>query len=329
MGMFAVIGASGLVGGNLTRVLLNQGYPVRAVVHGDTRGIAGLDIETVRADVKLPESLLRAVQGCEIVFDCAGVISLDMHSWTEMEAANTSGTRHVVEACLACGVRRLVYVSSIHAVVQEPLDQPVDEARPRVAGRRYPPYDLSKAAAELEILRGMRRGLECVILRPTAILGPHDFKPSYIGKAILKLAGGRIPALVQGGFDWVDARDVAAGAAQAGLHAASGSSYNLSGHWRTVREVAQQVEQMTGMPAPRFTLPIWVAYLGAPVLGALASFSRTEPIYTPVSLRALHSNQHISHARASRDLGYKPRPFEQTVEEAVHWFAQNGYLGIQ
>jgi dihydroflavonol-4-reductase len=328
-----VTGAAGLVGANLVRLLLGQGREVRAIIHSDRRGLAGLDVETIQADVRDLTTLERAMAGVEVVYHLAGAISLAMDSGPEMEAVNVLGTQNVVEACLSRGVRRLVHFSSIHALCQEPLNQPVDETRPFVdvqcsetSLKQIPPYDRSKARGEREVQAGMARGLEAVILQPTAMLGPFDFKPSHQGQALIQLAQGRLPALVQGGFDWVDVRDVVAGALCAEQVAPPGRSYLLSGHWHTVRQVADLAASVTGRSAPLITVPLGLAEAFAPLMVLLGRFNGIHPIYTRVTLRALRSNRQVSHDRAASELGYTVRPLAETVGDTLTWFQENGYL---
>jgi dihydroflavonol-4-reductase len=247
-----------------------------------------------------------------------------MDNWDELQRVNVAGTQNVVEACLRCGVEKLVYFSSIHAYQQEPFDLPLDEDRPLLTDERVPPYERSKAAAELIARQAPERGLATVILIPTAILGPYDFRPSYLGQALRLLARGRIPALVHGGYDWVDVRDVVAGAMQAERQGRSGNRYILSGHWHSLRGLAQVTATITGRSAPHFVVPIWLAELFQPVMARLAQLNGSQPIYTKAMLNAMRSNRQISHARATRDLDYKPRPFEQTLKDTLDWFAEQG-----
>ena len=321
-----VTGATGHIGANLIRALLTQGRHVRALLHVNRQAIEGLEVEIASGDVCYPASLCQAFDGADVVYHLAARISLSMGDWPVVERVNVTGTRNVVEACLKCGVRRLVHFSSIHAFNQEPLDIPVDESRPFVESRRCPPYDRSKAAGEKEVRGGIERGLDAVIVNPTAVIGPYDFEPSYFGEALLAIARRRLPALVSGGFDWVDARDVVAGAMRAEECAPTGAKYLLSGNWVSIVEMAALVEEVTGVPAPRLSLPLWLAYVGTPFTAAFARLVGTRPIYTGVSLRALKSNRCISHERAARDLGYNPRPFRETLIDTLRWFQENGYL---
>jgi dihydroflavonol-4-reductase len=245
-----------------------------------------------------------------------------MDNWDELKRINVDGTRNVIEACLHCGVRKLIYFSSIHAYQQAPFDQPLDEDRPLQVGDNIPPYERSKAAAEHLVRRAAVRGLASLIIIPTAILGPYDYHPSYIGGALQMLAGGRIPALVEGGYNWVDVRDVVKGAIQAERLGNSGERYILSGHWRSLVEVAQTTSRITGKSAPRLVVPIWLADLFQPVMEKLAQINHSQPLYTKPMLGALRSNQQITHARATRDLGYQPRPFEETLQDTLVWLTK-------
>jgi dihydroflavonol-4-reductase len=319
--MIAVTGASGLLGGNLVRALLAKGERVRVLVHQDQRAVSGLDVAIARADLDDPASLERAFEGVEVVHHLAGLITLRTDTWQEVRRVNVMGTRHVVDACLRCGVKRLVYYGSVHSRQPEPFDRPLDEDRPLITDPSLPPYDRSKALAELEVRQGIERGLDAVILLPSAILGPYDFSPSYIGEALQLMQRGGLPVLTTGGYNWVDARDVSAGAIRAAEVASAGSCYILSGHWLSIHEVAVRTAQISGTRPPRWVVPLRLAGLALPVMEKLATLRGSQPLYTSAMLSALHSNRLISYARARRDLGYFPRPFIETLTDTLAWFA--------
>ena len=315
-----VTGAAGHIGANLVRALLAQGRPTRALVHVDRKAVEGLDVEVFEGDIGNPDSLVDAFEGAEVVYHLAVHISIRNDEWPLLESINVIGSRNVVEACLRCGVRRLVHFSSIHAITQELTDIPASESQ------HYPPYDRSKAAAEREVRQGIERGLDAVIISPTAIIGPYDYKPSHFGEALLKLANGKLPALVSGGFDWVDVRDVIQGAMRAEERAPTGAKYILSGHWVSLRDLAALVEQMTGASAPGFVCPMWLARIGAPIVTALDRLRGRRPLYTSASLQALRDNRSISYQKATKELDYHPRPFRETLIDTLRWFEENGRL---
>lgn len=298
---------------------------MRALVHEHSQSLQGLDIEIVRGDVCDIDSLSRAFAGAEVIYHLAARISISMDDWRPLERVNVIGTRNVIEACLRSGVRRLIHFSSIHALVQEPLDVRVDESRPW-AEFDSTPYARSKALGCKEILLGFPRGLDAVILSPTAIVGPHDYQLSHFGEALLSLARGKLPALVTSGFDWVDVRDVVECAIRAEEQAPAYAHYLLSGHWVPLREVATLVAEITGVPAPRTVLPLWLVRLGVPISTAISRIAGKRPLYTAGSIKALHSNRRISHDKATRDLGYRPRPFRETIIDTLRWFEETGQL---
>jgi len=324
--MIVVTGAAGHAGANLVRALVAKGRPVRALVHLDRRALEGLDIEVIQGDICNPDSLLKAFEGAEVVYHLAARISISKDPWSRLEAVNITGTRNVVEACLRCGVRRLVHFSSIHTMTDTSNGTPVDESNPLVESHRYPPYDRSKAAAERELRQGIAKGLDAIIISPTAIIGPYDYKPSHFGEALLRLANGRLPALVAGGFDWVDVRDVVGGAMRAESTAPTGAKYILSGHWLSLREVAKMAEELTGVKAPGSVCPMWLARIGAPFVTAFDTLARRRPLYTAISLQALRGHRHISHQKATRELDYQPRPFRETLIDTLEWFEAAGKL---
>lgn len=321
-----VTGACGHIGANLVRALIDDGRPVRSMVHVHDRGIEGLDTELVKGDVCDSESLYQAFRDAEVVYHLAGCISLSMKDWPQLESINVVGTRNVVEACLRTGVKRLVHFSSIHALQQEPFSAPVNESRPLTDSPDFPPYNRSKALGEKEVWRGIDKGLDAVILNPTGVIGPFDYEPSYLGRALLDMARHKLLALVTGGYDWVDVRDVVQGAITAEKKAASGACYILSGHWVSMCDMAKMVSEVTGTPPPLFTFPLWLARLGVPVVSAVSKLKGEPPLYTNFSLKTLKSNRNMSHEKASRELNYQPRPFQETLTDTLQWFQDSGQL---
>jgi dihydroflavonol-4-reductase len=153
-----------------------------------------------------------------------------------------------------------------------------------------------------------------------------DYQPSFFGEVLLSLARGRLPALVAGGFDWVDVRDVVSGAIRAAEVAAPGAEYLLSGHWATLREVAGIVDRISGSGVPGFNCPMWLAGLGAPLATAAARFRKRRPLFTSFSIRTLREADQVSHDKATRDLGYQPRPLPDSIEDTLKWFHEAGRL---
>jgi len=322
-----VTGASGHVGANLMRALLERGDNVRALVYERAAALEGLDVERVRGDVLDADSLARVFEGAERVYHLAAIISIDGDRGGAVPAVNVRGARNVAEAALAAGVQRLVHCSSIHAFDQKPHDQPLDETRSRSDQRRgHPAYDVSKARGEREVRAVIERGLDAVIVNPTAIIGPNDFEGSKMGRVFLDLVRRALPTLIDGGFDWVDVRDVCAGMIAAGDRGRTGESYLLGGRYASVRELADIVHGATGIRPPRATSPMWLARIGAPFVVAAGRITGREPLYTGEALRALRANRNILVTKARDELGYRVRSLEQTVHDALSWYVASGRL---
>jgi dihydroflavonol-4-reductase len=322
----AITGATGHLGANVVRLLLEEGRDIRVMVRDDLRALEGLDVETVRGDVTDPGSLARLFSGADTVFHLAGRISITGIEDPELPATNVEGVRRVVDACVESGVQRLVHVSSIHAFSTKPNDDVLDENRELALGDHHKPYDRSKAAGQLEALKGIERGLEVVVVNPTAIVGPHDFKVSAMGRVILDIYHHRLPALVDGGYNWVDVRDVARGILLAEEKGRSGENYLLSGHWRSLLELAAYITRHTGRVTSRTAIPYGMALFFSYFSGAFSRIFKRPTNFTPFSMQSIRCHRFISHLKATEELGYVPRPFEKTIKETMTWFDEAGML---
>jgi len=306
-------------------MLARKGHAVRALVHRNTLRLSEPGVEIVQGDLLDLGSLIHATSGVGTVFHTAAHISVSPWEWRQDEEINVLGTRHLLDACRRNGVGRLVHFSSIEALVDEPFDTPVDESRPLAERRGYPPYARSKAAGQRWVEQAYAEGLDAIVLHPTAMLGPGDSRLGLPNRGLLALYCGRLPALVEGGFDWVDVRDVAAAAIRAAAEAPAGRRYILSGHWVSLRDIAVLMDEMTGRRITRPVCPMWLARVGAPFATVFGQLTRRQPLFTVDSLRPLRSNPRISRDRAGRELGYAPRPFRETVADTLAWFQECGY----
>lgn len=322
-----VTGASGHVGANLVRELVARGESVRALVHRSSASLAALGVEQVAGSVTDPASLASAFTGATRVYHLAGVISLEGDPDGRVWQVNVDGTANVARACHEAGVGRLIHVSSVHAFDQRPLDRTLDETRPQIAdSSHHSAYDRSKAASERAVREAIDRGLDAVIVNPTGIMGHVDHGPSRLGQLLLDLAGRKLPALLDGGFDFVDVRDVVAGTIAAGDRGQTGANYILGNSWYALWELAALASSVTGVPGPRLVTPVWTARLGVPIAKVLAKVGNKPPAMTHESLDVLISNRSISSDKAKRELDYRPRPLAETVRDAYRWFAEQGML---
>jgi dihydroflavonol-4-reductase len=219
-----------------------------------------------------------------------------------------------------------VHFSSIETLLGDRSTRLVDESCAPSEFLGVPPYARSKVAGEGEVRRAIARGLDAVILYPSAILGPYDHNLGYPNAGLLALANGSLWALVDGGFDWVDVRDLVQGAIEAADSAPAGARYILSGHWASLRDLALLARELNGVRVPRLAFPIALARIGAPFATALSGLSGRRPLFTSAALYPLRDDRRISHARATRELGYHPRPLAETVAATLQWLDFRGLL---
>ena len=322
----AVTGASGHIGVNLCQELIERGHSVKALVHNTDHGIRNLPLEIVRGDLMDPSSLSRLVSGADVVFHLAAVISIQVKKKEEIFQKNVGGTENILKAAQKEGVRRFIHFSSIHALVQEPFDAVLDEKRSLALKDRID-YSQTKARAELAVYEAVKQGLDAVVLNPTAGIGPNDYAPSLLGRALIMIYTGRIPALIQGGYDWVDVRDVARAAVESIEKGEKGERYILSGHWRSLCQLADLVYTTSGERFKKLTFSAGLAWIGLPFLKLYCRLNSTQPLYTGDSLSILsRGHRNISSEKAKRSLGFNPRPIEETLKDTFNWFRRNGFI---
>ena len=328
--MIVVTGAPGHIGNNLVRGLLSRGLRVRCMaLKGESlKPLDGMDVEVVEGDVRDASSLDRAFLGADAVFHLASVISLIPGHMDLLEQVNVRGARNVAEACLRTGVKRLVYTSSIHAFVEPPHGIPIDESATLDPSQVLMAYSKTKAQGTLEVLDVAAKGLDVVVMFPTGVIGPYDYKPSEFGQMILDYSRGKLPVRIRGGYDFVDVRDVAEGHIQALLKGPPGSKYILHGEWISVDDIMKEISFATGRPVPRLCLPPGLARFAAGAVTAYSARTGKKPPFNADSFNTLQGNSLVRTEKAEKELGFSPRPISRSIRDSVEWFIQAGMLRI-
>jgi dihydroflavonol-4-reductase len=322
-----VTGASGFVGGHVTRLLREQGCRVRVLVRptSDLRGLAGLEVERVEGDLRVPESLEKAVAGCEVIYHVAADYRLWARDPDELYRSNVDGTRNLLEAAQRAGVRRVVYTSTVGCIGVAGDGTPGDEDAPVRLEDMKGAYKRSKFMAERVALEYASRGLPVVAVNPTAPIGDRDVKPTPTGRIILDFLLGRMPAYVDTGLNLVDVRDVARGHLLAAERGRPGERYILGARNMTLREILAALADITGRPAPTVRLPYAVAWAFGAAETAWAGVSGREPRAPLDAVRMARKKMWVRTDKAERELGYHPGPVEDALGRAVKWFRENGY----
>ena len=329
--MIVVTGATGHIGNVLVRLLLrNKNESVRVLIpkFENSTSLEGLAVEKVEGDVLNLDSLIRAFQGVEIVYHLAAIVSIMPGKNKMMSRVNVEGTANVIKACLACRVRRLVYTSSIHALGNISQGKLIDESFPFDIDNAMGEYDRSKAQASLKVLEAVKQGLDVVIICPTGVIGPYDFKPSQIGKFFLSFAKKKLKAYIAGAFDFVDVRDVALGHIMACEKGVTGEKYILSGQLISIDGIMSILQEVTGLEPPRLKIPVWLIRMIAPFTSFYYRLKKSEPLFTSYSIKTLMSHPLVSHDKASQELNYFPRSIKESISDTINWFRQSGKLQL-
>ncbi|MBV6397520.1 MAG: Aurachin B dehydrogenase [Anaerolineales bacterium] len=318
--MWLVTGATGHIGNVLVRKLLERGEKVRALIlRGESREpLNGLEVEAVEGDVLDLDSLFESLRGVKGIFHLAGLISIMPGANPLVRQVNVDGTKNILRAAQETGMARVVYISSIHAI-QRVEQGVIDESLPYDMNNPYGAYDRSKAEATLAALEAARAGLDVVVVCPTGVIGPHDYRGSMLGAVIHDAARAKPSLYVDGAYDFVDVRDVAEGLIAAAEKGRRGESYIVSGHKISIRYLLETVREITGRPFFQMKIPFNLAKFAARFTPMYYRLAHARPRFTPYSLEVLQSNSNISHAKAAREFGYSPRVFYETIADTVKW----------
>jgi nucleoside-diphosphate-sugar epimerase len=324
-----VTGGSGHLGANLVHRLLDEGHPVRVLVRlgSDNRALDGLDVERVYGDLRDPSAMEVAVRGCQRIYHCAAKLSTVGGGEREIFDCNVIGTRNLLRAAAAAGVERVVVTGSFSAVGHLP-DRPSDEEVPFYPFEKGMPYEFTKTFVEHECLRAVARGLDVRIATSCAILGPHDYKPSRMGRTLFDFANGRMRAYIHGGFEFVSAHDIVTGHLLAMDKGRTGEKYIFSTEYVTVDQLMALFERITGRPRPRLRLPgpvmMAVASVASPILTRF--FPNVNQRLTPGAVRILRMGRRADCSKAKRELGYRPTSVEAAVRAAYRDFVRRGLI---
>jgi dihydroflavonol-4-reductase len=323
-----VTGATGFVGSAVVRALLAAGFRVRALVRckSSRANLEGLEVEFAEGDMRDAGAVLPAAKGARYVFHVAADYRLWAPDPKEILRANVEGTRVVMEAAEAAGAERVVYTSSVATLKPRDDGKPADETALLSEGEAIGAYKRSKVAAERLVEDMLGKGLPAVIVNPSAPIGPRDRRPTPTGRMIVEAASGRMPAFVDTGLNVVHVDDVATGHVKALRHGSIGERYILGGENMTLEQLLGRITRLTRQSPPRFRLPRWPLYPLAFAAEATARLTKREPLLTLDGLRLSEHLMYFTSAKAERELGYRPRPAEDAIRDAIDWFRQAGYL---
>ena len=327
-GPVLVTGASGFVGSAVAAALTRHGYRVRAFARASSPRTNLVDFagEIAEGDLLDRPSLDRAMHGVTALCHVAADYRIWAPDPAEIVRNNLDGTRNVMEAARAAGVRRIVYTSSVATLKPDP-DGAADEHRAATAAEPVGAYKRSKVAAE-RLVEAMvaESGLPAVIVNPSTPIGPRDVRPTPTGRIVIEATAGRLPAFVDSGLNLVHVDDVAEGHVLALEQGEVGERYILGGEDVSLRAMLEAIARLAGRRPPTIGLPRAPLYPLAWANEMIARVTGKEPFLTRDALRMARHNMYYSSAKARSALGYRTRPYEAALADAIGWFRAAGML---
>ncbi|HEY7404320.1 MAG TPA: hopanoid-associated sugar epimerase [Candidatus Angelobacter sp.] len=324
-----ITGATGFVGSHVARALASEGAELRLLVRATSRkdNIADLHGEAVVGDLREPESLKKAMAGCEFVFHVAADYRLWVRDPEEMYRANVEGTRSIIAAAQQSGVRRVIYTSSVATMGFTKEGHIATETSPVSINDMVGHYKRSKFMAEEIALEAGRKGANVVVVNPTTPIGEYDIKPTPTGRIVVDFLKRKFPAYVDTGLNLADVKEVARGHLLAMEKARPGERYILGGENLTLKQILDKLAALTGLPSPKMKVPHAVA-MGFAVFDQFFTgmVKGKEPRATIDAVKMGRKKMFASSAKAERELAYKVLPVEDALRRAIEWFQTQGYV---
>ena len=324
-----ITGATGFVGSHVARALAVQGAELRLLVRPTSRteNIADLRAEVAIGDLREPQSLKKAMAGCEFVFHVAADYRLWVRDPEQMYRANVEGTRAIIRAAQECGVQRVIYTSSVATMGFTREGHIAGENSPVSIRDMVGHYKRSKFMAEQIALEAGHNGANVVVVNPTTPIGESDIKPTPTGRIVVDFLKRKFPAYVDTGLNLADVKEVARGHLLAMEKAQPGERYILGGENLTLKQILDKLAALTGLPSPKLKVPHAVAM-------AFAVFDQfftgmvlsKEPRATIDAVKMGRKKMFASSAKAEHELGYRVLPVEDALRRAIEWFQAHGYV---
>ncbi len=320
-----VTGGTGFVGANLVRLLLQEGYAVKALVRPNSRldNLQGLDVELVQGSLS-DRHLDQAMAGCQGLFHVAAHYSLWQKDREILHEYNVLGTRNILAAARSAGIERTVYTSSVaaigvkqNAIADETYQSPVE----KLIGA----YKQSKYWAEQEAVNAAQSGQNIVIVNPSTPIGAWDIKPTPTGDIVLRFLRRQMPFYLHTGLNLIHVQDVAWGHLLAYQKGVTGDRYILGHQNMTLKQLLDHLEHITGLPAPQRSIPAWIPLTVAWVDETLLAKFGTPPSVAIDGVRMAGQLMYYDASKAVQELGLPQTPIVAALKDAVEWFVTKRY----
>lgn len=334
--MILMTGGTGFLGQALLPLLLENKQSVRVLVLQQDPQAAHLPegVEVCYGNLLNDADLDRFFTVPEnepvSLIHCASFITMSIKPVEKVHQVNVEGTRRLIERCLKKGVQQMIYVSSVHAIMEAPFGQTMKEPGSTHPDSVHGYYAKTKAEATALVMRARQeQGLPASIVYPAGMAGPGDFSVGNLTQMFMDYFAGKIPIGVQGGYNFCDVRDVAQAIFTLFDQRIIGKDYVLAGEYIKVGEILDLIHKYVQVPKIKGKVPLWLARLALPFLSLRNKLLGLKPVFSSYSLYTLGINSSFDSSKATRDLGYQPRPIQDTIRDTARWLAAQGHVKLR
>ncbi len=320
-GINVVTGGKGHVGFALVKELADRGESIRLLLRSDSKVFDNIECEKIMGDVCDSESLEKAFEGAETVYHVAGVVDISGEKDKQVWEVNVEGTKKVVAACKKCGVKNLVYVSSVDAVPVGNGNEEIVEISHFDPDLLEGTYAKSKAVATQFVLDSADDSLKICVVHPSTCIGPYDNNGTSSMCSVIKLfAKGLFPVTFDfGSCNFVDVRDCAKGMVVAAEKGRNGECYFLCGKVISLDDFIGVLAEACGKKHPKIVIKQKFVNDIIPFCEKVFEIAKLPPMINEYSIRKISENFNFSNAKAMAELGFEPRPLVESLRDTVKW----------
>lgn len=311
--IYIITGANGHLGSTIIRYLSREGCLVRGLLLPSENHEDSGNVKYYKGDITDLESMDAIFSGTEgyevIVIHTAGLVSIEDKITLDLYDVNVNGTKNVISMCRKYRAKRMLYVSSVHAIA-EGDGFSIDSVK---GG-----YATTKAVASQAVLDAVSKGLDAVIVLPSGIIGPFDNGRNHLVQLVKRFLEKKLPVITTGGYDMVDVRDVAKGCIAAADRGRNGESYILSNQYITIPDLIELSGELSGTRVP-CSIPLSYIKAFAPLFEWIGRITHTRPLFTRYSLSVLEEDIRFSHEKATRELDYHPMDIKDFLRDTIDY----------
>ncbi len=325
--IYVLTGAAGHVGQNLINELLKEDCEIRGLLlpSDKTSLPEHPNLKIYYGNVLDKESLLPLFETKDneelYVIHAAGMVSIRSTFSKKMYRVNVEGTKNIIDLSMQFFVKKMVYISSVHAIYELPNHETITETTCFDPKKIHGPYAKTKAMATDLVLQAVKNGLNACVVHPSGIVGPFDAHTGHLNELVKMVASKKLHIGVKGAYDLVDVRDVASGTIAALKNGKVGECYILSGHQIKMVDFMNMICEMRGIKKIKRMVPTWILKMVAPFAELYYKMSKKTPLFTRYSFYTLNSNSNFSCKKAVEQLGYQRHTMEETLKDTLQWLS--------